>query len=105
MVMAIVVISPCFLSPWQKAQGLTPLLSSPQAANLIIFDPALTSFSQFDSVLAIVHLNGKTIYLDPGTRYCPYGLLRSMSAGTAFMDMETAGDMADTPDSREVKTP
>ncbi len=65
-----------------------------------LFDPALTSFNQFDSVLAIVHLNGKTIYLDPGTRYCPYGLLRWMFSGTVSMDMKSPGDMANTPDSR-----
>jgi len=65
-----------------------------------LFDPALTSFRQFDSVISLVHLNGKTIYLDPGTRYCPYGIMRWMFSGTTSMDMRNPGDMANTPDSR-----
>jgi len=30
---------------------------------------------QFDAELAIVQLDGKDVYLDPGTQFCPYGML------------------------------
>jgi hypothetical protein len=30
---------------------------------------------QFDAELAIVQLGGKDVYLDPGTQFCPYGML------------------------------
>jgi phosphopantetheinyl transferase (holo-ACP synthase) len=35
-----------------------------------------TSQRQIDSVIAAVTLNGKDMYLEPGTRFCPYGFVR-----------------------------
>jgi uncharacterized protein DUF3857/transglutaminase superfamily protein len=35
-----------------------------------------TSQRQIDSVIAAVNLNGKEMYLEPGTRFCPYGFVR-----------------------------
>lgn len=40
-----------------------------------IFVPSYLSTDQFAAELAIVQLNGKDVFLDPGTRFCPYGLL------------------------------
>jgi hypothetical protein len=39
------------------------------------FLPQLLTFSQLDYDIAIVQLDGKDVYLDPGTRFCPYGML------------------------------
>lgn len=35
-----------------------------------------TSRFQIDNRIAAVNLNGKTMYLEPGTRFCPYGFVR-----------------------------
>lgn len=35
-----------------------------------------TSQRQIDSVIAAVNLNGKDTYLEPGTRFCPFGFAR-----------------------------
>jgi uncharacterized protein DUF3857/transglutaminase superfamily protein len=35
-----------------------------------------TSQRQIDSVIVAVNLNGKIMYLEPGTRFCPYGFVR-----------------------------
>jgi hypothetical protein len=35
-----------------------------------------TSLRQLDSEIAVVNLNGSDIYLEPGTRFCPYGTVR-----------------------------
>ncbi|HVG92135.1 MAG TPA: DUF3857 and transglutaminase domain-containing protein, partial [Alphaproteobacteria bacterium] len=35
-----------------------------------------TSQRQIDSIIASVNLNGKEMYLEPGTRFCPYGFVR-----------------------------
>jgi transglutaminase superfamily protein/uncharacterized protein DUF3857 len=35
-----------------------------------------TSRFQIDNRIAVVNLNGKEIYLEPGTRFCPYGFVR-----------------------------
>src|SRR5437763_2558244 len=49
------------------------------------FNKEVLSLSQLDSVIADVVLNGKHIYLDPGTRFCPFGLLRWMQTSTKAM--------------------
>ncbi len=62
-----------------------------------MFDREVLAFSQLDSEVALVRLNGKSIFLDPGTRYCPYGLLRWMRTGTAAMDTRDPGQLISTP--------
>jgi Domain of Unknown Function with PDB structure (DUF3857) len=37
-----------------------------------IFIPAYLSFRQFDDYIAIVNVDGKEQYFDPGSRFCPY---------------------------------
>jgi len=54
-----------------------------------------------DSEIARVRLNGKDIFLDPGTRFCPYGLMRWMRTGTAAMDMADPGQFISTPGAPE----
>jgi hypothetical protein len=40
-----------------------------------IFDPNYLSLSQLDSLLVVLHIDGKDIYLDPGEKLCPFGQL------------------------------
>ncbi len=61
-----------------------------------IFDKTYLSTNQFDAEIAIVQLDGKDVFLDPGTRYAPYGLLnwhytacggiRQAAKGTEFAE-------------------
>ncbi len=46
---------------------------------------------QLDSEIAVVKLNGADVYLDPGTLYCPYGLLRWMRTSVPAMKLDRAG--------------
>lgn len=39
------------------------------------FSDKLLDFDQLTSEIAVVHADGKDLYLDPGTRHCPYGIL------------------------------
>ena len=39
------------------------------------FNSGWTSFQQFDDLIAIVSVDGKDVYLEPGSRYEPYGQL------------------------------
>src|SRR5262249_31680841 len=50
------------------------------------FRKDIPSPGQLDS--SIVHFvsQGKDVYLDPGTRFCPYGLLRWMRTSTEAVD-------------------
>jgi len=40
-----------------------------------LFIRAYPSFSQFDDMIAIVNIDGKERYFDPGERFCPFGHL------------------------------
>jgi len=40
-----------------------------------IFDPRYLSIGQLDDYIAVVEIAGKEIYLDPGQKMCPFGLL------------------------------
>jgi Domain of Unknown Function with PDB structure (DUF3857)/Transglutaminase-like superfamily len=40
------------------------------------FDSSYLSLSQLDDYIAVVVLNGKEVYLDPGQKMCPFGLLQ-----------------------------
>jgi hypothetical protein len=40
-----------------------------------VFDPKYLSLTQLDSILIVMHIDGATVYLDPGTKFCPFGQL------------------------------
>jgi Domain of Unknown Function with PDB structure (DUF3857) len=65
------------------------------------FDREVLSFGQLDSEVALVNLNGKEVFLDPGTRFCPYGLMRWFRTGTSAMDMGDPGRFITTPSAGE----
>jgi hypothetical protein len=68
--------------------------------NVEFFTPNWLSFSQFDDNIAIVNVDGKEQFFDPGSRDCPYGHLswqhsfdnglRQVEGGSAFE--KTPGD-------------
>jgi hypothetical protein len=43
--------------------------------NRRIFDKSFLSLHQLDSLLVVLHIDGKDIYLDPGEKLCPFGQL------------------------------
>ena len=43
--------------------------------NLYFFNPRLMNFRQLNSDVVLVKLEGKNLYLDPGTAFTPFGLL------------------------------
>ena len=59
-----------------------------------VFDPSYLSLSQLDDYIAVVTLNGKDVYLDPGQKMCPFGLLHwkhYYSSGLRLADIGPAG--------------
>jgi hypothetical protein len=66
------------------------------------FSPQWLSFAQFNDLIAIVNLDGKDVFFDPGWRYTPFGHLawehtfvhglRQTDSGTDFT--QTTGDLA-----------
>ena len=55
------------------------------------FNRNVLSKSQLDSQIAAVQLNGKDMFLDPGTKFCPYGLLRWIRTSTAALKLDKNG--------------
>lgn len=58
-----------------------------------IFDKNYMSTDQLDSYVAVLTLDGKEVFLDPGTKYCPYGLLYWPHSDTEGLK-DTAGGIA-----------
>jgi hypothetical protein len=83
-----------------RAAGMKAYLMLVPDRSEEMFTEAWLSFEQFDSTIAIVSVDGKDLFFDPGSRYCPYGQLawehtmveglRQTEGGTAFA--ETMGE-------------
>jgi hypothetical protein len=63
-----------------------------------VFIKQFLSMSQFDAEIAVVQLNGKDVYLDPGTKYCPYGILDWRYTGVQGLRQSPKGaDVGEVP--------
>jgi hypothetical protein len=71
-----------------RAQGFTASVVAVGSRKEWLFDHGVLSVSQLDDEIAMVKLNGQDLYLDPATRYCPYGLLRWMRTDTTALVLD-----------------
>jgi hypothetical protein len=55
------------------------------------FVKGLLSRSQVQKEIAVVKLNGKDLYLDPGTKFCPFGLLPWSQTSTQALKPDKKG--------------
>jgi hypothetical protein len=81
-----------------RAAGMKAYLMTVTSRDRNIFFPGYLNFSQLDDDLAIVNVDGKDLYFDPGQRYCPYGHLawkHTLAHGIRQIDGGTA--LAGTP--------
>ena len=63
-----------------------------------IFDPRFMSVGQLDDYIAIVELGGKEVYLDPGQKVCPFGILSWKHAiASGFRLSEKGATLGTTP--------
>ena len=59
---------------------------------------------QYDSLLAAVRVNGRDRYFDPGTRFCPFGMVRWIYTSTAAVKLQPfGGAFFKSPDSDQEK--
>lgn len=58
-----------------RAAGLQAIPMQVVNRNSAIFDPDYLNLRQLDDYIAVVTINGKEVYLDPGEKMCPYGLM------------------------------
>ena len=63
-----------------------------------IFDPTYFYLDQLSALIVVLEIDGKTIYLDPGQKTCPFGTLGWEHTLTGGMRMkENGADLAQTP--------
>jgi hypothetical protein len=58
-----------------RAAGLEASAMQVSDRDRRIFDPNYLSLGQLDTLLVVVRIEGKDIYLDPGEKLCPFGQL------------------------------
>ncbi len=88
----------CLFVALARAAGFKAYLMGVADRNQRLFLVNYLSLYQLDDDIAIVNVDGKDIYLDPGQRYCTYGQLawkHTLSAGLRQLDNGTA--IATTP--------
>ena len=55
------------------------------------FDRGLLSRRQLDAEIVMVSLDGQSLYLDPGTRFCPFGFIRWMRTSSQALKLDKKG--------------
>lgn len=92
-----------------RAAGLKAYVMGVSSRDAELFNPNLLSMGQLDDYVAIVNVNGKEMYFDPGERYCAFGQLHwkhTMTRGLRQTDGGTGfGETPDNPytDSKTVQ--
>lgn len=71
-----------------RAAGLTAWVVRVSNRQERFFDRNVLSASQLQDEVAFVNAGGKDYYLDPGTPFCPFGLLRWRYTGTTGLRLE-----------------
>lgn len=62
------------------------------------FEPTYLSMDQFDSYIAVVQIDGQEVYLDPGEKMCPFGMLRwNHELTTGMRATDKASAVEETP--------
>jgi transglutaminase-like putative cysteine protease len=82
-----------------RAAGIKANLAVVTNRSRSIFTPFYLSTSQLDDDIVIVNVDGKDLFLDPGTRYCPYGHLdwtHTFAGGLRQMDYSGNVDTVQT---------
>jgi Domain of Unknown Function with PDB structure (DUF3857) len=81
-----------------RAAGLKAYLAAVTSRDRSLFFPSYLSLSQLNDYVAIVNIDGKEQYFDPGARYCPYQHLAWRHSQTSGIRQTDAGaDMAQMP--------
>jgi hypothetical protein len=81
-----------------RAAGLNAIPMKVVDRSRAFFDASLLSAKQLDDYIAVVQLGGKDVYLDPGQKMCPFGLLHWKHAlATGFRLSEKTAVFATTP--------
>ena len=74
-----------------RAAGFDASIVEEASRDSGFFDQSVPDATQLNSTVVQVQLNGKKLYLDPATRFCPYGLLPWYETDTAGVRWDKMG--------------
>lgn len=74
-----------------RAAGFNASVVQASDRNKSFFNKEYISLAQVDDIVADVNLNGKDIYLEPGTKFCPYGMVPWRHTVTEGLRLEHKG--------------
>lgn len=77
-----------FFAAMARASGFRTSVLRVSNRKSRFFDKGVLSRFQMDTELAVVKINGQDIYLDPGTKFCPYGYVRWIRTSTAALKLD-----------------
>ena len=82
-----------------RSTGVPAFVMRVGTRNQTFFDPTIPNFDQLNAEIAIVNLGDTEIFLDPGTRYCPFGILEWSRTGVKGLRQTLSGqtELAQTP--------
>ncbi|CAN5422126.1 hypothetical protein BH10ACI4_BH10ACI4_05500 [soil metagenome] len=82
-----------------RAAGMKAYVMTVTNRDRHLFLPSYFSLNQFDDTVAIVTVDGTELYFDPGSRYCPYGLMAWKHTSAGGMRQTDGGNaiVANTP--------
>ena len=81
-----------------KAAGIPAYVMTITSRENSYFDPAYMDMYQLDAEVAILQIDGKEVFLDPGAKFCKYGVLDWRHTGTKGLRQSPNGVViADTP--------
>lgn len=82
-----------------RSAGIPAFVMRVGTRNKTFFDPGVPNFAQLNAEIAVVNLGDKEIFLDPGTRYCPFGLLEWSRTGVKGLRQIPSGqtELVQTP--------
>jgi hypothetical protein len=74
-----------------RAVGLNASILAASDRTGGLFSPSLLSRTQLGTEIAVVTINGRALYLDPGTKFCPFGLLPWAQTSTQALKLDKKG--------------
>jgi hypothetical protein len=74
-----------------RAAGFNASILRASSRREKFFDKSLLSRRQLDAELGLVNRGGQNIFLDPGTRFCPFGLVRWMRTSSMALKLDKKG--------------
>lgn len=74
-----------------RAAGFDAHIVRAPDRKLYFFRPSYLVANQLSSEIALVKLNGRDFYLDPGTEFCPFGLVRWLHTSDKGLRLDGSG--------------